>query len=142
MRAKFPDKDGNLKKLRLGKYIAQAAHASISFLTNKIKNAQTHQVQYIGDSGYTTHKISVPEPLTPEEEQWLKDGFTKICLYVDTESELLHVYNQAKQAGLNVHLIKDSGLTEFDGVPTITCLAIGPHSKSKIDPITEKLRLF
>ena len=142
MRAKFPDKDGNLKKIRVGKYIAQASHASIAFLSNKFRNATQHEIRYISEKGYTTKKVLVPESLTEEEQKWIEEAFTKICLYVDTEEELLDVYNRAKNEQLNVHLIQDAGHTEFDGVPTLTCLAIGPHYKSKIDPITKDLRLF
>ena len=79
--------------------------------------------------------------LTEEELMWIENQFTKICLCVDTEEELLEVYNKAKELGLTVHLIQDAGHTEFSE-PTYTCLAIGPHFKSKIDPVTKDLRLF
>jgi peptidyl-tRNA hydrolase, PTH2 family len=142
MRAKFPDKNGNLKKLRVGKYCSQAAHASIAFLSNKLKNTQHYQVEYIDNGGYISKNISVPESLTEEEQKWIDESFTKICLYVNTEEELLDLYLGAKNAGLTVHLIQDAGHTEFDGVPTYTCLAIGPHYKSRIDVITRDLNLF
>jgi len=142
MRAKFPDKDGNMRKLRLGKYCSQAAHASISFLSNKLKNTQSVKIEYIGKNGYTVEDASIPEVLSEEEQMWIDNQFTKICLCVDTEEELLDVYSRAKNANLTVYLIQDAGHTEFNGEETFTCLAIGPHYKSKIDPITENLRLF
>lgn len=142
MRAKFPDENGNLKKLRSGKYCSQSAHASIAFLANKLKNTQSVKIEYIGKNGYTVEDVSIPEALSEEEKIWIEEQFTKIVLCVDTEEELLNIYNQAKNANLTVHLIQDSGCTEFNGIPTYTCLAIGPHYKSKIDPITENLRLF
>jgi PTH2 family peptidyl-tRNA hydrolase len=65
-----------------------------------------------------------------------------VCLQVDTEEQLMKVYDDAKEAGLTVHLITDSGVTEFSGEPTNTCLAIGPNKSEDIDKITGKLQLY
>jgi PTH2 family peptidyl-tRNA hydrolase len=54
----------------------------------------------------------------------------------------MSVYNNAITAGLQVHLITDSGKTEFHGQPTRTCLAIGPDESSKIDAVTGHLELL
>ena len=72
----------------------------------------------------------------------MESSFTKITVSVDSEDELIDIYNKAKDAGLTVHLITDSGLTEFHGIPTKTCLAIGPNFSEKIDPITGHLKLL
>ena len=47
-----------------------------------------------------------------------------------------------KGAGLNRSLIQDAGLTEFKGIPTLTCCAIGPNESEKIDLITGSLQLL
>ena len=99
---------------------AQAAHASIHFTLDSI----------LCDSGPS--KIQV---------DWLTQGMTKICVRVDSEQELLDVYQKACAAGLTVHLITDAGLTEFKE-PTKTCLAIGPDRADKIDKITGELKLL
>jgi PTH2 family peptidyl-tRNA hydrolase len=39
-------------------------------------------------------------------------------------------------------MIVDKGLTVFKGIPTKTCLAIGPHYPEKIDIITGHLPLL
>ncbi len=75
-------------------------------------------------------------------QAWLSDGFAKICYRVDSENELLAIRDLASQQGLEVHMITDSGKTEFHGVPTNTCLAIGPDESSKIDAITGELKLL
>jgi peptidyl-tRNA hydrolase, PTH2 family len=67
---------------------------------------------------------------------------TKICVRVDSESELLEIARKAEDAGLTVHVITDAGHTEFGGVPTKTCLAIGPDEDEKIDAITGHLKLL
>lgn len=105
--------------MRKGKMIAQGAHASLSFLTRKWG-----------------------KKLTSEEEEWVEGSFAKICVSVDSEEELLEVFQNAKAKGLTVHMITDSGKTEFHGEPTKTCLAIGPHRASKINPITGDLKLL
>ena len=56
--------------------------------------------------------------------------------------ELLAVYEKALEAGLVAHLITDRGLTEFGGVPTRTCLGIGPDYDDLIDPVTGDLELY
>jgi PTH2 family peptidyl-tRNA hydrolase len=61
---------------------------------------------------------------------------------VDSEQELMDIYDRAVRAGLEVHLITDSGRTEFHGEPTRTCLAIGPAVAEAVDVITGHLQLL
>lgn len=113
-------------KVRKGKCMAQAAHASVSWLAKRVKIEDSQKEIYLSDA----------------EKQWIGNFFTKIVLQVDNENELLEVFKKAKEADLEVHLIEDMGLTEFHGIPTITCLAIGPDYVDKIDPITGNLKLY
>lgn len=124
MRTTFPIENGS-KKLRRGKEIAQACHASIAFLTNKIRQ-----------------NPNAPIDLSKVEIEWIQGIFTKICLKVETEEQLLEIEKKAKEKGLTCHLITDRGLTEFKGVPTNTCLAIGPDYAEKIDEVTGGLELY
>lgn len=73
---------------------------------------------------------------------WLQNSFKKICVRVNSEEELLSIYKKAQELNLEVHLITDSGLTEFNGIPTNTCLAIGPDLSEKIDLVTGHLELL
>lgn len=117
--------------MRKGKMIAQGAHSSISFLSKALyfdPNASG-----IGHAEVTFSEV---------EYAWLTGAFTKVCVRVDSEEELLKIYKDAQDAGLTVNLIVDSGLTEFNGIPTRTCLAIGPDESEKIDKITGHLRLL
>ncbi len=54
----------------------------------------------------------------------------------------LAVYQKAIEAGLVAHLITDRGLTEFGGVPTRTCLGVGPDYDDLIDQVTGDLELY
>jgi len=109
--------------MRRGKMIAQGAHASIMFLVQRLCDPQ---------DGSKDHAI----------QEWLNDGMTKICVRVDSEAELLEIAQKAEAAGLTVHVITDAGHTEFAGVPTKTCLAIGPDEEAKIDAVTGNLQLL
>ena len=120
-------KDLNMRK---GKIAAQAAHASSKVILDMMP------VTIDGDSISRTITMQAGSPL----DLWLNGNFKKICLGIESEEELLNIVSQAKNAGLPVALILDSGLTEFGGVPTYTCCAIGPELPEKIDPITGQLK--
>ena len=113
-------------KMRRGKQIAQGAHASLAFLTRRLQKY-----------GHTSLANC-----TTAERTWLTDGFAKVCCRVDSEEDLLAIRDKAQEAGLEVHLVTDSGKTEFHGEPTNTCLAIGPDDVEKIDAITGELQLL
>ena len=116
-------------KMRRGKEIAQGSHASMAFLTRRIQKSLE-----MGTGSYA--------PLKDVEKEWINSSFRKITCQVQTLEELEALADRAKEAGLETHIITDSGYTEFDGVPTITCLAIGPDESEKIDPVTKDLRLY
>ena len=73
---------------------------------------------------------------------WLEGGQTKICLQIHSEEELLELHQKALSANLEANFITDAGRTEFNGVPTKTCLAIGPNKAEDIDKITKHLKLY
>jgi peptidyl-tRNA hydrolase len=66
----------------------------------------------------------------------------EVCVRCNSEEELMAIQNKALEMGLEVHLITDSGRTEFHGQPTRTCLAIGPDDAWKIDQVTGQLELL
>ena len=113
-------------KMRRGKQIAQGAHASMSFLCRRLQEAGS---------------VSL-DGLTDAQRAWLTGAFAKVCCRVDSEEELMQIHDKAVEAGLEVHLITDSGRTEFHGQATRTCLAIGPDEADKIDAITGQLQLL
>ena len=113
-------------KMRRGKQIAQGAHASMSFICRRLQEGASVSLNDFSDV----------------ERAWLTGAFAKVCCRVDSEDELMKIHDEAIAAGLEVHLITDSGKTEFHGVPTRTCLAIGPDDAEKIDEITGHLQLL
>lgn len=117
-------KDLNMRK---GKIAAQASHASLGAILNFVSSTDEEKMT-----------ISFNDPLF----DWLSGRFTKVCVSVDSEEELLAIHQQALDNGVNVKLIKDAGLTEFNGIPTLTCLALGPDYPENIDQITGHLKLL
>jgi peptidyl-tRNA hydrolase, PTH2 family len=117
-------------KMRRGKEIAQGAHAACAWLADRV-------LQEIRPNGSVA-----PLVLSPAEQAWLESSFRKVTVKVNSEEELMATYTKALAAGLEVHLITDRGLTEFGGVPTRTCLAIGPDYDDLIDPVTGDLELY
>mgnify|MGYP001255479010 CR=1 FL=1 len=118
-------KDLNMRK---GKIAAQASHASLGAILNYGSKI------YEGTLSLTIENKAVKD--------WLEGRFTKVCVSVDSEEELIDIYMKAMHNKVNVKLIKDAGLTEFGGVPTYTCLAIGPDYPENIDKITGHLKLL
>ena len=117
-------KDLNMRK---GKLVAQGAHASMGAILGQCKKDGDKLVLDLTD-----------ERMAP----WLTGRFKKICVYVNTEQELLDIHETAKAAGLITSLIVDAGLTEFSGVPTKTAVAVGPDREDKIDAICKHLPLY
>ncbi|QDJ96459.1 peptidyl-tRNA hydrolase [Xanthomonas phage Xoo-sp13] len=78
----------------------------------------------------------------PDLKEWITGSFTKIAVSVKSEKKLIELYEKVKAAGLRVSLITDNGHTVFNGVPTNTCIAIGPHSSEILDPYTKKYPLL
>jgi peptidyl-tRNA hydrolase, PTH2 family len=113
-------------KMRRGKQIAQGAHASMSFICRRL--------QEVGSLSF--------DDFTAAQRAWLTGAFAKVCCRVNSEEELLEIHDKALEAGLEVHLITDSGNTEFHGEPTNTCIAIGPDDADKIDEVTGHLQLL
>ena len=107
----------DLKVRNKGKMISQGAHAAMSFLLK----------------GQSTEEDII---------EWLNGGQTKVCLSVNSEEELLELDRKAKEMGLISNIITDEGRTEFNFVPTKTCLAIGPNKIEDINAITGQLKLY
>jgi peptidyl-tRNA hydrolase, PTH2 family len=119
-------KDLNMRK---GKMIAQGAHASLKVLLDR----------GVATDDMTTFSMS----MTPAMVSWIVTGrFAKVCVGVQSEAELDDIVARARAAGVPVALIVDSGKTEFHGVPTKTCCAVGPAWADEVDAITGALTLL
>jgi PTH2 family peptidyl-tRNA hydrolase len=116
-------KDINMRK---GKMASQAAHASMAAILGLCQQDGDRLI------------LEMDQRVKP----WLTGRFKKICVSVNSEAELVEIHEKAKAAGLITSMIKDAGLTEFNGVPTLTAVAVGPDRGDLVDAITGKLSLL
>jgi PTH2 family peptidyl-tRNA hydrolase len=86
-------------------------------------------------------EVPIDEQHQAEISHWLDHSFRKIVCYVDSLEELEAIHQKATDAGLISHMIEDNGATEFGGVKTKTCIAVGPAWEDKFIGITDHLKL-
>lgn len=117
---------------RTRRVIVQGAHASLMWLSL----ALAHRPEDDCDDSLVLRRT------TMAGEGWREGRFTKVCVGVDSEEELRAVIEKARSLDVNVNECVDAGLTEFGGVPTLTCCAVGPDRNEKIDAVTGELKLL
>ena len=120
-------KDLNMGK---GKIAAQCAHASLKVFFDKgslqkMKSSVIFRVKFWRDA-----------------IEWYNGSFAKVVVCVNSEDELLEIYQRACNAKIPSSLIVDAGRTKFHGVATKTVVGIGPFNSSVIDRITGNLKLL
>lgn len=123
-------KDLNMRK---GKLAAQVAHAAMTFLIDSDIDRAVNKRGYFA--------------VTPSEEElaWLTDpesAHAKVVVGIDSERELTDLCEKAEAEGMTVHKVIDAGRTEFNGVPTLTCAAFGPHRAERFQGVTDHLKLL
>lgn len=127
-------------KMNKGKAVSQGAHAAVGATIQALFGSRLEEADFrLDEYSYKVRKDAYVDSATKD---WLAGEFTKITVSVENLEELENIETQARNANLNVCKITDNGHTCFDGVPTVTCLAIGPCYASEVDPITRDLKLF
>ena len=116
--------------MRRGKEIAQGAHASTAWLAFRVAKALDPRT---GSATVT---------LDGAAQVWITSSFRKVTLQAQTEEDLVGLHEKALSLGLKSELIRDSGRTEFGGIPTLTALAIGPDLATDIDQVTGHLTIY
>lgn len=114
--------------MRKGKMASQGAHASMKVILDAFGKWHEDRLEISGMSNAV--------------QDWLKHKFTKVVVSVKSLEELEVIYQKAIEAKLPCAMIIDSGTTEFNGVETKTCLAIGPADAMEVDKITGDLPLL
>ncbi len=102
--------------MQTGKMVAQGAHASID----------------------ACEKTRKKDP--KKFEKWLSEGMKKIVLKVNSEKELVELFEKAKKK-TKASLIRDAGKTQVEP-GTLTAIGIGPDNDDVIDGIIKELKLL
>ena len=126
-------------KMRKGKIAAQAGHACIDAIIMALNKEGRVNDFEITDEGIALRDTD--KPTTPLSD-WFKYGCAKICVYVDSEEELIDIAEKAKEKDIIVAVVTDAGMTEFHDVPTKTCLALEPLPADVADELTGNLPLY
>lgn len=126
-------------KMRKGKIAAQAGHACIDAILMALSKEGRLNDLEMTDEGFLLKNTD--KPSTPLSD-WFMYGCAKICVYVDSEDELLSIAQRAEEKGIIASVITDAGMTEFHGVPTKTCLALEPLPAEIADELTGGLPLY
>lgn len=126
-------------KMRKGKIAAQAGHACVDAVLQALKREDRLNDLEMSSDGMILKDIDKQSsPLC----EWFKSGCTKVCVYVDSEEDLLKIAEKAEVRGIIAAVITDWGLTEFHGEHTKTCLALEPLSAEVADELTGNLPLY
>jgi PTH2 family peptidyl-tRNA hydrolase len=131
--------------VRRGKMMAQVAHASVASLLKLFTFEKiTTLPGGILEPGQEYNRIYTQFGVDTVLSDWLLGKFTKIVVSVPGEEELLDLYQKLCNSDnlIPYALITDSGLTEFNGIPTNTCLGIGPYISEVVDKYTINLPLL
>ena len=136
-----------------GKLAAQCCHASLAFLTSKLRDRDkmlraTNAVT--GEDGYAT-EIFFNKDIY---EEWIQGVFTKTVCEARNRNQLMKAAEIAKELGLqegeDFFLIKDCCLTELNpeevdenGVGrTLTCIGFRPLPDELAHQISKKYQLY
>ena len=127
-----------------GKLAAQVAHASMAFLTRQLRVPSSDPWGYAAWNDVQAASVPVTRSVEVDAElaAWIDGAFTKVVVAVPDEKTLLAVYESAKLYDCRRSLITDEGRTVFNGVPTNTCVAVGPNYISRVDAVTKYLPLY
>ncbi|MGN0098230.1 MAG: peptidyl-tRNA hydrolase Pth2 [Candidatus Methanomethylophilaceae archaeon] len=74
-------------------------------------------------------------------DAWYNGGQAKVVLKVDSLEELTKYMQEARSYGLHTSMITDAGRTQIEP-GSVTCVGIGPASKSDIDKVTGDLKML
>ena len=126
-------------KMRKGKIAAQAGHACVEAVLMALqKENRLNDIEESSDGVELNRDNKINTPLS----EWFHYGCAKVCVYVDSEAELLDIARIATEKGILTAIITDSGMTEFHGIPTKTCLALEPLPCDIADELTGHLNLY
>ena len=132
--------------IRKGKFGAQCAHASLGALLKFFNICKKEPIRLgsCGDiePGQIHYEYNVTFSKDSILDDWLNGKFTKVVVSVDSDEELVALNKALDETIIPHALITDAGLTEFHGVPTNTCLGIGPYEAEEIDKFTGNLPLL
>lgn len=124
--------------MRKGKACAQAAHASMKVLLDRRGEALTDSTSENKNKSIY-YKIG---NFSDAEIEWIEGEFTKIVVGCEGKEPIRRLEKVANELGIPNAVIEDNGHTEFGGVKTVTCIALGPARSALLDDLTGGFKLL
>ncbi|MHB1154595.1 MAG: aminoacyl-tRNA hydrolase [Eubacteriales bacterium] len=118
--------------MRTGKMVTQGAYASLMYILSMMSVTESDNSRILS---FEVEKDS-------HLDNWINEGFKKICVSVNSESELFNIYDNAMELNIPCVLIRNAGLTKYNDDTIYTCCAVGPDDEKNIDKVTGKLLLL
>ena len=75
-------------------------------------------------------------------EDWVDNGMKKVVVSIDSVAELMELQKELNDNQITYASIVDAGKTEFNNIPTLTCIGIGPEKSEYLNKFTRHLRLL
>lgn len=122
-------------KVRKGKFASQIAHGSLKIFFDRIDPDSFIQND---DGNYSCTMNNI----TPEMKEWMEGIFTKIVVGCQSEEEVYELEVKAKTLKIPYAIITDCGKTEFNNIPTVTCIALGPYKAEVLEELTKNYSLM
>ena len=136
-----------------GKLAAQVSHASMAFLSQKLRNGGRDEVLSLDTGEVEAYDITIS--LSPDIwNEWFCGSFTKTICEARNKAQLMKAAAMAEELGLkedeDFFLIRDNCLTELepeeicaDGVGrTLTCIGFRPLPDEIAHQISRKYQLY
>lgn len=117
--------------MRRGKQIAQACHASMKIFFDRMEKFSSSEGTYYKTDTFSDIMVN-----------WIEGVFTKIVLGCDSLDDIKDLEQKANMLKIPYAVITDSGKTEFNGIPTVTCIALGPHDPEVLEKLTQSYSLM
>lgn len=131
-------------KMSRGKLMAQAAHASMAFLTNLIRDC-VYIPRSPGDDCVYADLVFGRDFY----DGWLNGPFTKVVLAVDSEEELVELIGKLEESGFHegwsFFVIRDNCQTELEPDESgtrMTCIGFAPTNDERLFAILKDYKLF
>ena len=129
--------------MSVGKLAAQVSHASMAFLTSRIRE---NEICKSDNLVFTTFLIFKKELY----DEWLNGSFTKIVCQAKNKNQIMKAVTIAQELGLvegqDYFLIRDNCLTELEPEDedgrTLTCIGFVPMDSSIVEQISKKFHLY
>ena len=130
-----------------GKLAAQVSHASMAFLTNKLKEPLSFVRIDCEKNPHCYLEIKIDSGLYDE---WINGSFTKIVCQAKNKTQIMKAVTIAQELNLvegkDYFLIRDNCLTELEPEDedgrTLTCIGFVPMESSIVEQISKKFQLY